>query len=180
MYPCKPFIEPELDLSKYSDQLKHENWKIKRNEILIRDNYECQLCFSDDILQVHHKSYLKNHLAWEYPNNYLITLCQKCHELFETDKLSNGRQQPEFNGKRIKESSFYKKIYSSNLTEQERNIINYISKNTNHKNEIKIDAEIIHTNQRSVFSALQTLIKLKLIEPTYKPSVYIYNQLYFG
>lgn len=32
------------------------------------------------ILHVHHKSYKENHLAWEYENSNLITLCEDCHQ----------------------------------------------------------------------------------------------------
>ena len=30
-------------------------------------------------LQVHHKHYVEGKLPWEYPNEYLITLCNWCH-----------------------------------------------------------------------------------------------------
>ena len=30
-------------------------------------------------LHVHHTKYFKNKLPWETNNNYLITLCKRCH-----------------------------------------------------------------------------------------------------
>ena len=32
------------------------------------------------LLDIHHKFYKENHLAWEYDNSNLITLCRDCHE----------------------------------------------------------------------------------------------------
>jgi hypothetical protein len=32
------------------------------------------------ILHVHHKYYVKGKLAWEYPNEALVCLCQTCHQ----------------------------------------------------------------------------------------------------
>lgn len=65
----------------YQEQLEHWKWKLKRDEILILDNYRCQYCKTDKKLNVHHTYYLKGKLAWEYPNSALITLCIDCHEL---------------------------------------------------------------------------------------------------
>ncbi len=36
-------------------------------------------------LHVHHKYYQHGMLAWEYPNESLITLCWKCHELLHSN-----------------------------------------------------------------------------------------------
>ena len=70
----------------YEELLTRDEWKVKREEILERDNYECQYCHSRNrTLQVHHKYYLKypngrKVYPWEYPNKALITLCDKCHK----------------------------------------------------------------------------------------------------
>ena len=32
------------------------------------------------ILNIHHKSYIKNHLAWDYEDSNFITLCKNCHQ----------------------------------------------------------------------------------------------------
>lgn len=65
---------------KYKDQLADARWQQKKYEILQRDNFACQKCGATTNLNVHHLSYEKGKLAWEYPNENLITLCQDCHE----------------------------------------------------------------------------------------------------
>ena len=64
----------------YKQQLADSRWLKKKNEILERDNYTCQHCGRTSNLNVHHLSYEKGKLAWEYPNEKLITLCNFCHE----------------------------------------------------------------------------------------------------
>ena len=64
---------------EYQKQLLDSNWKRKRRTILKRDNYRCRKCNSKSNLQVHHTIYVKDRKAWEYTNNFLITLCSDCH-----------------------------------------------------------------------------------------------------
>lgn len=64
----------------YAEQLRHPNWQRRRLEILERDGFECQLCFDTETqLHVHHKRYFKGRKAWEYEDEYLITVCENCH-----------------------------------------------------------------------------------------------------
>lgn len=63
----------------YKAQLQTKNWKLKRGEVLKRDNYTCQVCQSTSNLQVHHTHYFKSARAWEYENIWLVTLCGDCH-----------------------------------------------------------------------------------------------------
>lgn len=70
----------------YEEQLDDVRWFAKRLEILERDDYCCQDCLrgknrlSHSIeLHVHHKKYIDGLMAWEYPNELLITLCDECH-----------------------------------------------------------------------------------------------------
>ena len=102
-----------LEDINYFDLLKCEEWKVKRAEILNRDNFECRKCGStrtqytqtvnNEIhyyheikgqpiksnefvsLQVHHELYIYNKLPWLYLNRYLITLCSVCHHKFHND-----------------------------------------------------------------------------------------------
>lgn len=73
-------------LPTYEELLNCDEWKAKREEILERDEYECQYCHNRNrTLQVHHKYYLKypngiKVYPWEYPNEALITLCDRCHK----------------------------------------------------------------------------------------------------
>ncbi len=71
----------------YRESLFKVEWKIKRLEILQRDNNSCRNCGNTQELQVHHRQY---HFSsehgkfvepWEYNNLLLITLCKKCHGL---------------------------------------------------------------------------------------------------
>lgn len=58
-------------------------WRIKREVILMRDNYVCQCCGRAEkdgvVLQVHHLIYLPHCKPWEYPDYAFITLCSGCH-----------------------------------------------------------------------------------------------------
>jgi 5-methylcytosine-specific restriction endonuclease McrA len=64
---------------EYKDQLLTSEWKAKRKEILDRDNNECQMCMSNKLLHIHHKRYITGHMAWEYDDTFLITVCESCH-----------------------------------------------------------------------------------------------------
>lgn len=71
----------------YQDQLKNPKWQKKRLEIMKRDKFKCKLCGDTETsLHVHHKDYEDGMMAWEYPNSYLITLCEHCHEEVEDAK----------------------------------------------------------------------------------------------
>ena len=68
----------------YSDLLQKDEWRQKRLVILNRDRFKCRYCGCTQNLQVHHKYYLQypNHQKvkpWNYPDDALITLCDKCH-----------------------------------------------------------------------------------------------------
>lgn len=69
----------------YGALVLHPKWKSRRKEILVRDNHRCIHCRSSRNLQVHHRQYhfVASHkqfkLPWDYPDNLLITLCERCH-----------------------------------------------------------------------------------------------------
>ena len=70
----------------YKEQLRDRRWQIRRNSILERDKHLCQnkCCkYREDtsvLVEVHHLTYIDDTLAWDYPDDMLITLCRKCHE----------------------------------------------------------------------------------------------------
>lgn len=69
----------------YAEMLRNPLWQKKRLEIMQRDDFTCQHCGSKEReLQVHHRIYHKGAKPWEYEDNELITLCDRCHEA-ETD-----------------------------------------------------------------------------------------------
>ena len=64
----------------YTTQLLDNKWLKKRLKILNRDSNRCTECNSTGSLQVHHLYYIKGRNAWDYPDNALLTLCNKCHK----------------------------------------------------------------------------------------------------
>lgn len=75
------FVPVSTKLS-HKEQIKHPNWQRKRLKILERDGFKCMVCGNKEkILNVHHNTYNKDYI-WSVPDNYLITLCEDCHELF--------------------------------------------------------------------------------------------------
>jgi len=69
----------------YKEKLKDPRWITKSIEIKERD-ITCQKCGSKLNLEIHHHRYLRFTDPWDYPDNYLITLCRDCHQE-ETDNL---------------------------------------------------------------------------------------------
>lgn len=74
----------------YQEQLKDERWLRRRLEILIRDKFRCQLCnYFGERVNVHHKKYTG--MAWDAPDEDLITLCGRCHGKLHIDKWPTGK-----------------------------------------------------------------------------------------
>lgn len=71
----------------YKELLKDKLWKNKRKIILKRDSYKCRRCLETKGLEVHHKYYLEDKLPWEVPDNALITLCRKHHQMAHEGRL---------------------------------------------------------------------------------------------
>src|SRR5215471_9953617 len=66
---------------KYSEKLKDPRWQRKRLEILERDGWTCCKCGSNtETLHVHHVRYLPGREPWDYPPEFLMTLCEGCHQ----------------------------------------------------------------------------------------------------
>lgn len=61
----------------YTRYINSREWKLKRREVLKRDNHQCQTCLAIDNLEVHHKTYKR--LGNENLID-LITLCSSCHD----------------------------------------------------------------------------------------------------
>lgn len=79
-------IKQKVKNTIYDNLLQTDDWKIKRDKILDRDNHTCRYCGRHDgILQVHHKYYNvypngTRPKPWDYPDDALITLCDECHK----------------------------------------------------------------------------------------------------
>ncbi|TCC99954.1 hypothetical protein EZ437_17090 [Pedobacter psychroterrae] len=76
----------ELFHGSYGSLLFDPMWRSKRISILERDKHQCINCKSQIGLQVHHRQYHFSKatnqfkMPWEYADNLLITLCEKCHQ----------------------------------------------------------------------------------------------------
>jgi hypothetical protein len=69
------------EYTPYWEKLCDPRWQKKRLEIMERDGFECTDCGGKTkTLNVHHKYYQKGLSPWEYPDESLTTLCEKCHE----------------------------------------------------------------------------------------------------
>lgn len=93
-------------LSKnYLDYIKSKTWQIKRTERLKIDNFTCQICGNKRNLNVHHLTY-KN---FKNENIYsdLITLCGKCHQKIEEEKI----KLPQINKKHTKTQERFYAVY---------------------------------------------------------------------
>jgi len=70
----------------YKEQLLDKRWKIRRLKILIRDRFTCYICgYMGDKVNVHHLKYTG--MAWDAPNEDLITLCGDCHRKIHWDEI---------------------------------------------------------------------------------------------
>jgi len=67
----------------YEVQLKDPRWLELRQKVLERDDCVCSSCgrqqSAHQAYQVHHKDYRPNAMAWEYPLEDLVTMCDDCH-----------------------------------------------------------------------------------------------------
>lgn len=64
----------------YADLLKDPRWQRKRLEVLQRAGWMCEECGDHTTtLHVHHRQYLKGRNPWDYPDELLQVLCEKCH-----------------------------------------------------------------------------------------------------
>ena len=65
----------------YSEQYRSPKWQKKRLEVLSAADFQCQDCGSkENTLNVHHVIYHKGREVWNYTNDELMVLCEKCHE----------------------------------------------------------------------------------------------------
>lgn len=73
-----------MEYKEYLNKLNWREWQMKKTEILLRDNFTCTHCQSQEDcanFQVHHGYYHKDKDPWDYPSESLHTLCDPCHDL---------------------------------------------------------------------------------------------------
>ena len=64
----------------YRDEYQSKEWRLRRKQIKTRDGFKCVKCSCPKDLQVHHTIYQEGFHVWEYEDQYLKTLCEKCHQ----------------------------------------------------------------------------------------------------
>ena len=69
----KPITKDEYRLL-----LKDPRWIEVKNRINLRDGWRCKDCGDTYQLDVHHMLYI-GHYPWETPDEFLATICRKCH-----------------------------------------------------------------------------------------------------
>lgn len=68
-----------MENKEYKELLKDPRWQKMKALVMIRDNFTCQHCgATDKTLHVHHFNY-DAPTPWDVPDQYLITLCEDCH-----------------------------------------------------------------------------------------------------
>jgi hypothetical protein len=59
--------------------LRDGRWQQTRLRVFERDGWRCLYCSAVNDLQVHHKSYERGRMPWDYPMLNFLTLCGRCH-----------------------------------------------------------------------------------------------------
>lgn len=74
-------------MATYAEKLKDPRWQKKRLQIFERDQWKCTCCAdTETTLNVHHKKYIGEN-PWDTPEEFLITVCEKCHGIYESIKV---------------------------------------------------------------------------------------------
>jgi 5-methylcytosine-specific restriction endonuclease McrA len=85
--PIISIAKSDLCALTYQEFLNSDYWRYVRTIKLNQAQNKCELCNSDEALNVHHKTY--EHHGEEHKHlSDLIVLCHKCHSKFH-DKLAN-------------------------------------------------------------------------------------------
>ena len=78
---------------------KTKTWQDKRDEILQRDNYECQMCKDKgrytSATTVHHIKHYKYCPELALTDSNLVSLCDACHNVVHPEKLESVHKKKE-------------------------------------------------------------------------------------
>ena len=92
----------EIEKGNVVSFYKSSLWLHKRNEILKRDNYECQMCKAKGRYHraecVHHIKHLRQYINLALEDRNLLSVCNSCHNVLHPEKL-NLEIIPKFNNK---------------------------------------------------------------------------------
>ena len=87
---------------EYREKLLDGRWQRKRLKVMERAGFRCEWCPTTSNLQVHHGCYsqLERREPWEYSDEILFCLCDKCHERSERERhflyLAIGALHPKY------------------------------------------------------------------------------------
>jgi len=74
-------IQKDYNNIYYGDLLKCFEWKFKRIQILLTENFTCRDCKTKStLLHIHHEYYLQDKLPWDIELDALTPLCFNCHK----------------------------------------------------------------------------------------------------
>lgn len=68
-----------MNKEEYREYLKHPLWIKRRDAVLGSRKRQCERCSEYRHLEVHHKTYSRGKMPWEYPDENFEILCEKCH-----------------------------------------------------------------------------------------------------
>lgn len=109
----------------YADKLKDPRWQKKRLKVFERDNWKCRFCGNTDRnLQIHHTRYFPEFEPWDYESQYLITLCNKCHQS-ESDNRKEADKELSSALCQIGFSHYDIALITQLIKEDKGNVINY-------------------------------------------------------
>jgi uncharacterized OB-fold protein len=69
-----------MDKTEYSEFINHPLWREKREDVFRLYGKKCSKCGSTKFPHVHHKTYTRGKMPWEYPIENFIVLCERCHK----------------------------------------------------------------------------------------------------
>lgn len=96
-----------LFIMSYSEKLKDPRWKEFRQQILVANNFKCQICEEDKNLQVHHGYYETGLDPWNYNPDTVWCLCKNCHENVWYDMRNIHKMLAMINPSHLKLASEY-------------------------------------------------------------------------
>lgn len=68
------------DYIPYSEQLKRQEWKDKKDHLIAIRGSICEDCGRRRKVEPHHKYYESKRMAWDYPDDCFKLLCRECHQ----------------------------------------------------------------------------------------------------
>ena len=118
-YNSDRYIRDKANEDKIRMFYVSNEWKNKRQEIIKRDNNECQICKvlskfvqSDD---VHHIVPMTKDFSKKLDNNNLISLCSKCHKDIHYHKIDNKDKFEKYVKQKINSDRFLQSLLKNNF-----------------------------------------------------------------